>query len=164
MPRGYLDTDIVSAMVKDDYPNEAAALDRLLDLVESGKLELVASELTRREVADYHGPLRKGIERFTRQFDNVKFVEDHQVVGFHNEYGPHGGVSTPLVTDDPMSAKLREIGLDRTDAHHVMLAISNGCDFFITCDTKTILRFRQEIEAAFRIRLMKPSELIKVIR
>lgn len=156
--KAYLDTDIVSAIVKDDYPDESAALDRLLEFAEADKVAIVASDLTRKEIERYKGRLKKNIERVYRLLGKVTFLEDHTVLGFHTD--PYFGDSSPLVEDDPISSALRQTGLERTDAHHLMLAIRAKCEVFLTCDEKTILRKRAPIEAAFPIKLMKPSELV----
>jgi predicted nucleic acid-binding protein len=155
----YLDNNIVSAIVKDDYPDESAALDKLLESVEARKLEIVTSELTRREIERYQGSTRKAIDRVYRLREKVSFLDDHTVLGFHSEWHSSGGASYPLVEDDVISVELRRMGLGRTDAHHLMLAIRAKCDVFLTCDEKTILKHRAAIEARFPIKLKKPSEL-----
>jgi len=63
--------------------------------------------------------------------------------------------------EDPIARQLRQIGLDRTDAHHVMIAIQNGCDALVTSDQATILKYRRAVEAQFAIRLMRPSEFVQ---
>ena len=72
-----------------------------------------------------------------------------------------GFITHPLIEDDAIARSLREIGLDRLDAHHVMLAIRRECAVFTTCDEKSILKYRTQVEAAFPIRLMLPSEFIQ---
>ena len=69
------------------------------------------------------------------------------------------GASAPLVSDHPISKKLWKTGLDRKDAHHLMLVIVSACDVFLTCD-HGILNRASEIEAEFTIRVMKPSEFV----
>jgi hypothetical protein len=54
----YLDNNIVCAIAKDDYPAESSALDRLLKVMEEGKVNLVTSELTLQEIGRYQGPER----------------------------------------------------------------------------------------------------------
>ena len=156
--KAYLDTDIVSAIAKDDYPKESAALDLLLASAEAGKVAIVASELTRKEIERYQGQQSKSIQRVYSLLGKVTFVEDHTVLGFHTD--PYFGDSSPLVEDDRISSTLRQMGLERTDAHHLMLAIRANCEVFLTCDEKTILSKRAPIEARFPIKLMKPSELV----
>ncbi len=64
----------------------------------------------------------------------------------------------------PTSRALRKPGLDRTDAHHVMLAIREHCKFFITCDARSILKYRNDIEAEFpAIKLRQSSEVVAAL-
>ena len=44
-----------------------------------------------------------------------------------------------------------------------MLAIRRQCSVIITCDERTNLRHRTEIEAEFSIRLLLPPELVREI-
>ncbi len=157
--KAYLDTNILSAIVRDDYPKESEALDKLLEFAEAGKVEIVTSELTRKEIERYQGQQSKSVQRVYRLVGRVNFLEDHKLLGFHSESYPWGGGSFPLVEDDRISSELRQIGLERTDAHHLMLAIRAGCEVFLTYDEKTILKHRTAIEGSFPIKLMKPSEL-----
>jgi hypothetical protein len=134
----------------------------MLRLHSEGKIGVVTSEVTRQEMETWRGKNRPPAERVFYLLEKVEFIQDHTVHGFANQEGPMGTVcSYPLVSDDPVSRKLREIGLGRTDAHHVMLAIHNGCDYFITCDTKSILKYRLAVEAKCpEIKLRKPSQLL----
>jgi hypothetical protein len=78
--------------------------------------------------------------------------------------GGRGGFTThPLIEDDVVARRLREICIDRLDAHHVMLAIKRECVVFVTCDEATILKHRAAVEAEFPIRLMLPSELVRAV-
>ena len=49
---------------------------------------------------------------------------------------------------------------DENDARHLFQAISNGVEYFVTNDKATILRHSEEIEAAFPIRVLLPSQLV----
>jgi predicted nucleic acid-binding protein len=151
----YLDNNIVSAIAKDDHPDQSIALDKLLEEAESAKVEIVTSQITRKEIENYRGQHRKVIDRIYRMIGKVTFVEDHTVVGAHSHWDRFGGESFPFVEDDPISSFLRKIRLDRTDSHHLMLAIRANCDVFLTCDEKSILRYRSLIEAQFPIKLFK---------
>jgi hypothetical protein len=78
--------------------------------------------------------------------------------------GTSGFTTYPLIEDDPVARRLREIGLDRLDAHHVMLAIKRECAVFVTCDEATILKYRAQVDAEFPIRLTLPSKLVREIQ
>lgn len=160
----YLDNCIVSAVVKGDFPKEKEALEWLLNLYDTGKLDLWTSKVTLDEL-ERHG-MKEERDEMKALFDRlqrVPFVEDHKVLGFDSKWDHLGGVSNPLVEDDRDSRTLRQVGLDRTDAHHLMLAIRAGCDVFLTLDARTILNRRAQVEGQFIIRLMTPSEFVRRI-
>jgi|SRR5579871_4454242 len=158
----YLDNNVVSDIHKMDSDQETAAVTQLLGIAdaEPAQLEFVTSKVSLTEIERYRGQARPGVERVYYLLRKVPFVDDYTLLGFHNQWDRWGGSSCPLIEDDPTSSALWQIGLDRTDAHHVMLAIRAGCNVFLTCDAKSILHWRKKIEAAFSIRLRKPSELL----
>jgi predicted nucleic acid-binding protein len=163
----YLDNNVVCYIGNDNLPQESQSLDDLLDLSARGSIRLITSKLARDEME--RCSKREHVRLPIRIFNLLEkgpFIEDHTVLGFANQDGLRGTVcSYPLVADDPLSRELQQIGLDRMDAHHVMLAIRNNCDFFVTCDQRSILRHRKSIEAHQpSIRLLKPSELVKLLR
>lgn len=163
VPKTYLDNNVVCGVTKDDLPaGEPEALTDLLRLHSETKIRVVTSEVTRQEIEKWKGKGRPPAERVYYLIGKVEFVQDHNVHGFANQEGPMGTVcSSPLVSDDPVSRNLQDLGLDRIDAHHVMLAICNGCDYFVTCDAKSILKYRAAVEAQYpAIKLQKPSELV----
>src|SRR5262245_25686062 len=133
-PTAYLDNNVVCSIGNDDLPAESRALDELVNLFGQGNVKLMTSKLSKDEMDKCsRQEFLKLPNRIFNLLEKGPFVEDHTLLGFHNEWGPMGGASCPLIADDPISTELRAIGLDRTDAHHVMLAIRNGCDFFVTC-------------------------------
>jgi hypothetical protein len=165
----YLDNDIVCGLVDlnfSEYENEALKV--IHDHLDSKTWDLVTSELSAREIARYLGPKKAGraskkdLEAMCAQVRKVPFVEDHTVRGFHNEMQPWYSGSYPLVSDDPISSELRKLGLgpDRTDRHHLMIAIRGGCKVFLTFDHR-ILHARTEILRRFKIEPMKPSEFVR---
>jgi hypothetical protein len=85
-------------------------------------------------------------------------------LGTPGSVSPSGFTTYPLIEDDPVARRLREIGLDRLDAHHVMLAIKRECAVFVTCDEATILKYRAQVDAEFPIRLTLPFKLVREIQ
>ena len=166
----YLDHNIVVANPLDDHPDESEALTDLFKLDDDGRVNLVTSKVSHDEIDGYDG--KKGLEGENRPkversyylLKKVPSIEYNKLLGFNNQWGRSGGISYPLIEDDPICLKLCDIGLDKADAHHVMVAISNECDVFVTFDEDTILRYRKEIEKKFPIELMKPSELVNRLR
>jgi hypothetical protein len=156
----YLDNDIVSAIGKCDVStSELTILEELLDFFDAKELELVTSGVTAREIALYRGLAKADIEHVYSRLEKVPFIEDHEVVGFHSYWDRFGGESYLLVQDDTISSALWRIGVKRTDAHHLMVAIRAGCDCFITYD-KGILHRSPQIESGFSIKAMRPLELL----
>lgn len=163
----YVDNNVISAKAKKEFPDEIAALFELLKMFENGELELVTSEVTLREIEPYQGDAKGDMMKLYASLSKVPFIEDHIVKDFHSAWGPQGGCSYPLVEDHPVSSRIRKIlpqknkTRSRIDAHHLTVAIEGKCDIFITCDRKTILNYREQIENNNAIRIMKPSQLLK---
>jgi hypothetical protein len=68
-------------------------------------------------------------------------------------------INYPLIEDDPVWSKLRTLGLDETDAHHLMVAVKAGCAVFLTIDSDFIFR-KRKIRTELNIDVMRPSDLI----
>ena len=164
--RVYADHVVVAALWRwDQRKEENAAIHMLKEWSDTGQITLVVSDVHYRE-RPLPEQYRHAQDAILAVLPRVEFVEDHQLIGFNTMYsgaGGRGGFTThPLIEDDAVARRLGDIGLDRLDAHHVMLAIRRQCVVFVTCDEKRILRHRTRIEAEFPpIRLMLPSELVK---
>ena len=156
----YLDHSVVSAIAKNDMPAEAGALATLQEFAAKGKVHLLSSKVTEREIAPYEGDRKEDLEREYKLLAEAAFHEDHKVLGFHSHGDQWTWISTPLVEDESISRRLRQIGLDKMDAHHLMVAIRNECKVFLTCDARTILNRRAEIEAEFPIQRRTPLEFV----
>lgn len=165
MEKAYLDNVLVSAIYSDDQPSESAAIDKILEAYDQGRLDLVTSQVTNDEIDQCPEDWKKKHSRTYCLLEKVQFVEAQDLKGYNSQADPFGGfTSSPRMDDHPTWARLLQIGLDEMDAHHVMLAIENRCNWFLTCDKKTILKYRTEIETEFPpIKLMLPSELVPVL-
>ncbi len=158
--KAYLDNDVVSAIVKEDFPaHDIQVLRQLMVFFDEGKVDLRTSKLILREIERYKGLKKTGMQEVYRRLNKVPFVEDHELLGFHSQWSHQGGVTWPLMEDDPTSSKVRQMGLERTDAHHLMLAIRAECDVFLTSDRKILNRSAQ-IKSQFSVRAMKPSAFV----
>jgi hypothetical protein len=157
--KAYLDNNIVSAIAKDDIAAESAAIDTVLAAFDDGRLELVTSDVTRREIDNYNrASSRRGVERIFHLLAKVPYVESSTVVGFHSSGDARTSISYPLMEDDPTVTDLRRLGVEPTDAHHLMLASKAGCDIFLTCDGGILHRSR-DVKTACGTEAMKPSAL-----
>ena len=163
----YADQNVVSALQRSDQrPDENEAIRLLKEWSDNGRITLVVSAVHDRE-APTPEQYRTEQAKILALFPRVEFADDHTLYGSNTVYSGPGGtggfVTHGLMEDDAIARRLREIGLDRLDAHHVMLAIRRECAVFVTCDEDTILKHRTRVEAEFPIRLRLPSELVREI-
>jgi hypothetical protein len=91
-------------------------------------------------------------------------ADDHRVLGFWNQEGRLGTVSTnPMVTeivDERLFSDLKKAGISDSDARHLMYAIHNKCDRFVTLDTRDLLPKRSDVAPLCRgTKIVKPSKL-----
>jgi hypothetical protein len=160
----YIETCVVSAIGKGE-PAEAPALAWLRQRAEAGDVLVCTSAVTKREIDRIPARYRPPVEKVYDETEKVPFVEDHTLLGFHCHGDRTGSYAMPLVTDDPIARQLWALGLNRTDndrrdVHHLMVAIRDGCDLFLTCD-KAVLHRRGQIQALFpTIRVLRPSEMM----
>ena len=164
----YADQNIVSALRRwHQRPEENAAIRTLKEWSDNGRIALVVSAVHDREAA-LPEQYREAQAATLALLPRVEFADDHRPSGSNTIYSGPGGrggfVKYLLFEDNATARRLREIGLDRLDAHHVMLAILRECNVFTTCDESTILKHRTRIEAEFSIRLRLPSELVRDIQ
>jgi hypothetical protein len=121
---------------------------------------LLVSDLHSHDAARLPDAVRREQNSILESWPHVEFVQDHHFYGpYRNDY--HGSRVLPLVADDPVARQLRDLGLERNDAHHIMLALRSACAVFLTCDERTILNRRVAVEATFPIKLRPPSELVQ---
>jgi hypothetical protein len=165
--KAYCDNVIVSGSARGDLPpEEMAATRRLLAADRDGRLELVTSRFTR----DEQGRARLSSVRFQldRDWPNWALVESEtRLCGFHTASNQCGGfTAAPMmneIVDDSLFASLRTV-LPDADSRHLMYAVYNGCDYFITLDTKDILPNRVALERTCGgLRIMRPSELASLL-
>jgi len=159
LPCTYLDNNIVSAIAKNDERAESDALDRLLEAKDEGKVRLVTSELTLREIKGYQGRMRPQLVRTFRLLEKVEIVRWDKLVGMHS-YGDHRTwITTPLIDNEPDYSALLALGLKTVDAQHVFVAAKQACDAFLTCDGG-ILHRAGDIEKQFGVLVQKPSVFV----
>ena len=166
MLRVYFDTVITSGRVSRDLspPEEMAAVDRLELFHEEGRIKRVSSKWSQIEQARTKNPDTRSA--FRERWNEVSVVQpDHKLLGFNSvDVGRLGFINSPLITDivdEGVFTKLKAVGLEDTDAKHVMCAIVGICDVFVTLDMKDILPRRVAVEAACpEIRIRRPTELL----
>ena len=163
MLKVYLDNDVVSAISRRDCDMaELGAIDLLLEANRSGNLAVGTSRHSPREMerapSQHQAKLKTGLSELELAKD------DHKVLGFHTQTDQHGGcISNPLVTDivdGKMYEDLLAAGLKTDDAKHLMYAVHNGYQRFLTCDNGILCR-RGVLEnrCCPSMRIQRPSEL-----
>jgi hypothetical protein len=167
MIRVYLDNDVTSAITQRDQkdPAEAAAIDRLLEWSDS-KVELATSRQSPREMerapVGYQAGLKAGLSGLQIA------VNDHQVLGSFNLSDPYGGcVCNPIVTDvvdDALYSGLISTGLRPDDAKHLMYAVHNGYQRFLTWDKHFLSRKAELATLCPSIDIQKPSEFVAAMQ
>ena len=128
-----------------------------------GEVEIVTSRESWREQERTRDQNLRS--QFERDRPNVPVVsDDHRVLGFQSQYDNLGrwfGAS-PLVTDvvdDALMAQLKKSGLMDADARHLMYAVHNGCDRFVTTDPHFLDRRVALDELCRGLRIVRTSEL-----
>jgi len=158
----YLDTNVVSAMAKDDIPKETEAIRNILTAFDTGSLDLWTSTFTGEEIEKVPIDKRKPIEDIYSRLEKVPHVERQELLGINVYSDLYTCINSPMIKDDPVWIKLKATGLDGNDAYHAMLAIKAECDVFLTTDYKDFINNeprKSHIEQKFNIRLMTPSKL-----
>jgi len=167
MLRVYLDTVITSGRVQRDLSpvSEMAAVDRLEQLHAEERIKIVTSKWSRVEQERTKNPERRAA--FAARANEVSMVQsDHKLLGFNSiDYGRRGFISYPLISDvvnDDLLARLKAASVEHDDAMHVMYAVENNCQVFVTLDDKDLLPRRAAIEGfCSGIRILRPTELVE---
>ncbi len=166
----YLDNMIVCAITKHDLAlEEQKALDTLQKDPYRTMLEIKTSRESWREQDKTNK--QSVLDQLKKNRDKIPVVlNDHKVLGFSSQdYQYRGFITSPLVTDiidekifnDAKKLLKRKKKNVENDARHIMYALCNNCERFVTTDPDFIDN-RNEIEKRFpEIRIVKPSELLK---
>ncbi|MDP2682053.1 MAG: hypothetical protein Q8P28_04480 [Deltaproteobacteria bacterium] len=164
MLKVYLDNNVASAISRRDMDKaELEAIDQLLEAKRSVNLDLGTSCQSLREMerapSNHRAKLKTGLSEV------AEVEDDHKVLGFHTQTDQYGGcITNPLVTDivnDKLYSDLLASGLKDDDAKHLMYAVHNGYQRFLTCDGGILSRKTTLGKICPLIRIQKPSELIK---
>jgi hypothetical protein len=165
-----LDNVITSGWVLKDLhpPEEMTAVERLYELHDAGTIKRVTSKMSGIEQARTTDVQKRA--SLAASADLVSVVQnDHRLLGFANlDYGSRGFISYPLI-DDIVEPSLFEqltknAGLTDADAKHVMYAVANNCDYFVTLDTRDLLPRRSAIESICpQLKVMTPTEAVAAL-
>jgi predicted nucleic acid-binding protein len=162
--RVYLDNVAASGRVTGDLTpdTEMEALRRIENAHSTGKLKMVTSRESWREQGRTKDPAKRARLEAARAEVSV-VATDHLLLGFNHLTGPLGTTAnSPILTeivDEALFADLKRIGLSDSDARHLMYAVTNNCDRFVTLDHDFLDR-RGALEARCQsLRIVRPSEL-----
>ena len=170
IPRVYLDNVITSGWVlKDLKPEEEMeAVERLYALHDARIIKRVTSKISGIKQARTTDFQKRAA--LAASADLVSVVQnDHRLLGFANlDYGCRGFISYPLIDDivDPglFERLTKNCGLKDPDAKHVMYAVANACDYFVTLDTRDLLPRRSAIESICpQLKGMMPTEAVATL-
>jgi hypothetical protein len=171
IPRVYLDNVIISGWVlKDLKPHEEMeAVERLYALHDARIIKRVTSKISGIEQARTTDVQKRAV--LAASVDLVSVVQnDHRLLGFANlDYGARGFISYPLIDDIVEPALFEQLtksaGLKDADAKHVMYAVANDCDYFVTLDTRDLLPRRSAIQSLCpQLKVMRPTEAVATLR
>jgi hypothetical protein len=149
----YLDTNLVSGLVKEDLGAELDALRVILRARKQGSIDVRTSMVTAEELAKVRADARARHEDIYALLEDVpataeRFGSDIMLMGV-------GGLH-----EDERLTRLKQILPHEADARHLFQAISNDVTYFVTADRRSILRYASELHEAFGIAVRAPSELV----
>ena len=163
----YFDNVIVSAAVMlDQAPDEMAAVEKLVAAFAEGKIDVETSRLAWDEQDGAKGTVKSKLLAARGRFPVVP--NDTKLLGSNRVY--FGGVimSTPGLTgimDEALHKTFCFAGLEERDAQHLMYAVLDGCDRFVTADHHFLKRRRPILEASSRgLLIRRPSELVSELK
>src|SRR5437870_503939 len=126
----YFDNSVVSAIGKGDTPAETEAIVRVFRADMAGQLRLFTSEVTKEEIDKYGGKAKPTIEVIYLLMKKANYVKRQELLGMNVLVNRYSCINSPMIEDNPLWMELRALGLDDLDAHHLMVAIRNGCHVF----------------------------------
>ena len=138
MQRIYLDTVLISSLIKEDIaPKELAALKQMTALHQKGSIVCYVSELVKKELC------RLPKKHMKTHIEAYELFECSQLFKHEAVMDIIGTGIIPFPREYPLLSELKQV-FDEADAKHVFQAINNDM-FFITVD-KGILNNRREFK------------------
>jgi predicted nucleic acid-binding protein len=162
-PIAYLDTNLVSALAQQDIDQaDVHALFQLVDLMHAGRVALVTSTVAKEEIERVPAEHRAPHQGTYALLKKIPVVDEQRLFPRRVQAFRPGRsqIIGPSVIEDEDLGRLRAILPDENDARHLFQASKNGASYFVTADRRTILSRAREIESAFPIRVMTPTQLV----
>jgi hypothetical protein len=164
MTTAYLDNCIACAQTLADLgdPAEMAALRSLEKPIDDGRLEIVTSHESWREQERTKEPTIRALLKKARP-DVPLVKENDKDLGMLRYDDGLGGYSSYGIRTEYVDAGLYETfkkaGLKDADARHLMYAVHNKCDRFVTTDPHFFDRLPQLSPLCRNTKIVRPSEL-----
>ena len=145
------------------YPDQMTAVQLLMKAADKGKLKIVTSEETNREQSRV--PVAHRAKLVEARTDVPLVRENEKLLGFHSQMDRLGTVSvSPFLTeyvDADLFNSFTNLGLKEADARHLMYAVHNGCDRFVTVDGDFLHDRRPQLQSLCRgLKITTPVELV----
>ena len=157
MLRVYLDTCIISGLAKQDISQkEQEALLTILQKRKMGELEVVTSDMSRRELEKVPDEFRLKHEFIYNLLTDVPIAKAFRTDSGLTLMGVGGG--RRLVKE---MAQLNTLLKDGMDAAHIYQSFKNEVFEFLTVDEKSILSQKNEIENICGVKVMFPSQFVE---
>jgi hypothetical protein len=163
----YFDTVIVSATVMSDLPpGEMAALEKLVAAFADGKIDIETSRLSWDEQDKAKGTIKSKLLAARERFPVVP--NDTKLLGSNTISYEGGFMSAPRLTgimDEALHKTFCAAGLEDRDAQHLMYAVHDRCDRFVTTDHHFLKSRRPILEASCKgLLIRRPSELVSELK
>jgi hypothetical protein len=163
----YLDNCIACGIIFGDLEAAQMAATRWIEQNARNEIQVVTSRESWREQDRTQASGKKS--KLEQSRGNVPVVQDdHRLLGFHTNTDQFGGFTCcPMITevvDEELFASFRQAGLKDADARHLMYAVQNKCDRFVTTDPHFTDR-RPSLEKLCRgLLIVTPVELMTELR
>lgn len=160
--RVYFDNDVVSRISRrDGAKTEMDAIDRLMETNRASQVEIGTSRQSPREME--RAPLHHQATLKTGLSELEVSADDSRLLGFCQLTDRYGGfISYPMLTeivDGRLYADLLAYGLKADDAKHLMYAVHQGYERFLTCDGGILSRRSLIEQRCPPLRVQRPSDL-----
>jgi hypothetical protein len=167
LPKVYLDNCVVSNEARSNlqaHPDEMAAVRAIYTAKDAGKIEIITSDQTTREQDRWFNEVGRKMLKEARS--KLQMIDDHRQLAGHAVYDQHSG-STAMVLgssslDQHLHNEFRGLRLSDDDAQHLVNAVHEGCDWFVTTDFNDFRDRRVSLELHCRgLKIVWPTELVE---
>jgi hypothetical protein len=164
----YFENSIESGRARTQLtPDQMTTVKLLMKAADKGELKIVTSQETYR-VQD-QVPAGHRVKLIEAREDVSLVRQNEKLLGFHNQMDHLGTVSvSPFVTeyvDADLFKSFTKLGLKDADARHLMYAVNDGCDRFVTVDRDFLAARRPQLESLCRgLKITTPVELVAELK